>query len=747
MHIWLELILREVLFFALLLALGCGPAAFLPQRFGNTVRLALAAALGLCVGICLTDTLVYFFPAHQTGLVLVVAAVGSIAVAVWRRPAIGAPSLRRVVEVATVVVVVLGAFSYPLAAHHTVGPAGGYQIGDAGGYIDETDSEQHVSIHQVEREKPPFAVLSTQYWATYAAGDQQLDVSALEANVNSLLGLGSTDTYSPFLIAILLVGALGAYAAVLSTGAAGMGAVLAGCLFTGAVFTELFMDGSQGALTGAALLAPLVVVGWEALKRRQTASLVLLALLAAGLATLYPLYVPCVVIGGLATVGVMTVRRLRRGRPARREVLVAAAQVLGVLVLASVFTPVAFLRDLRYWTAILNGGQPLSELPIYYLPVSVIPGWVLQTRDFYGLVNLGQANLSVLLQGGAVPALLIGLIAVGAWRYRLARVMLAVAAGAALLAYYTAAGQNCSYCVQRNMIPVAVLAVPAVALGVAAVATLRFRGATAIAALSAAVIVVIAGHESVVEHQRLANSSYLLDPEVRQSIAALPARAGPVELEGFTAQGPRAPEEQADVYLVVEEKTGDASLPTTGNDNSGLFYLGGPAPLGPSFRSNYQYVLTRLAGVATQRETVARHGAIALERRTRELDVTITSGVSVASAHQDPSGTAWVKGPMQFLVVGGKPAQPAFISLVYDRTVPVTVLRSPSVATIHPSAHTLAVCLRTEGSPPVRTAGLKLSFVAQPAPPPAARFANRLPARGVRLASMSVGSTPCAPPR
>ncbi len=247
---------------------------------------------------------------------MLAAAALSVAVAVWRLPALRIPRLRNVAQVALVAVVVLVAFNYPLAAHHTVGPAGGYQIADAGGYVNEIDGEQRLSIRQVDRRRPPFADLSLEYWAGYAAGDQQLDVSALEASVNSLLGLGATDTYSPFLIAVLLVGALGAFAAVRSAdGSVTWPAVLAGCLFAGSVFTELFMDGSEAALSGSAVLAPLMVVGWEAVQRRETATLVLLALLAAGLQTLYPLFVPCVVIGALVTVVVVTVKRLRRGRP------------------------------------------------------------------------------------------------------------------------------------------------------------------------------------------------------------------------------------------------------------------------------------------------------------------------------------------------------------------------------------------------------------------------------------------------
>ena len=748
MQTWLELISRELLFAALLFALGSGPAAFLPKRYGNTVRFTLAPALGICVGTCLAVTLIYAFPANETSWLVVAVAALSLAVAAWRTPSLRAPRLRNLAQVTIVIVVVLGAFSYPLAAHHTVGPAGGYEVGDASGYMSEIDGEQRTSIRQIGRQHPPFADLSLGYWASYAGGFQQLDVSALEANVNPLLGLGSTDTYSPFLIAIVLAGALGAYATVRSAGEGiTWPAVLAGCLFAGPVFTELLMDGSEAALTGCALLAPLVLVGWEAVQRRETATLVLFGLLAAGLQTVYPLFVPCVAIGAALTLAVLAARRLRHGLPAQRELLLAGAQLLGVLVLAAVLTPYAFSRNVRYWSALLSGSQSFIGLPGYYLPVNVLPGWLLGTREFYGLVDLGHANLGQKLMGAVVPALMIGVVAITTLRNRLTRVMLAVACGASLLAYYTAASAACGYCTQRNLIPVAALAAPALALGIIAFVALRSRGATALAVLITAGLTLIIGHESAIVHQRLSNGSYLLDPQVRQTVAALPAGSGPVELEGF-GEGPRPPMEEPDVYDVLNEKTDEnVSLPTTTDDNRGLFYLNGPAPLGPSFRTNYQYVLTRLAGIATRRQTVARYGPIALERRTHDLDVTITGGVSVASAQQDQTGSAWVAGTMEFLTVGGQPGRPDWISLVFHRTVPVQVLGGPALASVRRHGGELDVCLEATGAEPVKTAGLQLAFTPQAAPQSTEPFANTVPSRGVRLASMTVSATSCRSPR
>ena len=163
----------------------------------------------------------------------------------------------------------------------------------------------------------------------------------------------------------------------------------------------------------------------------------------------------------------------REGGPSLTEVAVALGQLAGVVALAAVFTPVAFERNLRYWIGLLNGSFSLVGLPAYVLPVNVIPGWLLQTREFYALVDLSQASTGQFLLAAAVPALLVVVICVGLARHRVAAVMLGVAAGAALLAYYTWSNRNCGYCVQRNSIPIGVLAIPALGIGVATLAAMR----------------------------------------------------------------------------------------------------------------------------------------------------------------------------------------------------------------------------------------------------------------------------------
>jgi hypothetical protein len=156
LHVWLELVSRESVFFALVAVLGLGPAAFLPERFDTTARLALAPVLGLCVGACLTVTLAYWFPGSRSGWVLVVLPIASAGLAWSRRgPRMWWPGGAGALQLALVVVVIIGSFDYPLAVRDTVGPAGGYTIAD-------TDERGGAGVDSPRRGQPtslrgPFA--------------------------------------------------------------------------------------------------------------------------------------------------------------------------------------------------------------------------------------------------------------------------------------------------------------------------------------------------------------------------------------------------------------------------------------------------------------------------------------------------------------------------------------------------------------------------------------------------------------
>ncbi len=745
MQVWLELIAREAFFLALLVALGVGAASFLPARLPVAARLALVPVIGLCVGACATVTLVYAVSARGAAWVVVAAAAVSVALAVRRtRWALLRPGRWASTQMLLLTVVILGSFNVALASRHTAGPVGGYRIADATGYVSEINGEARQSIHQADRDRPPFSDLALGYWAGYAGGDQQLDISALEASANELLGLGSTDTQTPFLISVVLAAALGAFAVVRATAdRGGWAATISGCLFAGPLFVELLIDGSQAAIAGSALMAPLALLSVEALRYRDRATLALVALLAAGLQTVYPLFVPSVVAGAGLALAVLLVRRRRRGPVRGREVGVAAAQLLAVIGIAALFTPVAFSRNAHYWSSILNGSLSLAGLSPYSLRLSVLPGWLLQTREFYGLVPLGHASAGQLAMAGLVPMLMLGVVALAVWRHRTALMMLAIAAGAMLLALYTGIGRNCSYCVQRNLLPIAPLGAAAIGLGIATLPLSRLRAGLPLAVTLSVLALVTVGHEGAVVRQRMTQGAYLLDRQAVQAVGGLRPGAGPVELEGF-GQGPKAPMEEPLVYNLVDERTnGHVSVATSVDDRRGLLYLGGPQPLGPSFHPGYRYVLTRLGGISTDRRILARYGPIALEQRA-EPDVTITGGVAVAMARRDPVGLAWVDGPLHFLIVGGSDRQPVWLELRFARTAPNGRPHGTAPVTVSSEPGTLRICMAASGHAPLRNVDLEVPFTRRPPPPTAEPYAEPLPARGLRLLSMMVLERPCA---
>ncbi len=751
MHIWTDLITREGLFGLILLALGAGPAAFLSSRIDNANRLALTPVLGLCVGVAVTDTLLRWEAVRSTYLVLIPVAVASVALAGWRifrKQVAFWPAPREIAQIVLVALAVLGPLSVTLHARATVGPVA-LEVYDADGYVAEIDSEQTQSIEQASVRSPPYRNLTDGLWADYARGYQNVDASALEASVNDIMGLSATDTQNPFMIVLVFVGALGAYAACrYAMGSRSWVAVLAGALFGGSFFMQLWADSSQAAICGLALLLPFTVVGWEVLRQRRLADHVLLALIIAGLLTTYPLFAPALAIGSVSLLGVLAVRAARISRPARGQVISASMRLLLVCALAALFSPVAFLRDVRYWRAILDGAQSYSGLPAYHLPVVVLPGWLLQTRDFYSVLEPGiGGGLNGVLFSLLLPLVMLAVVVAGFRWQRRALVILPVVASCALFAEWVSAHNNCGYCVDRNLMPLAPMVDVMLALGIGGLLASRRRLVRIAGAAAAVLIVGVVAGRMWIERQQILGTAYFLDSSSRAVLAHLPRDSGPVLVEGFgeTLQGPG---EEALVYDLVNERSyNHATIAMVAPDYSSYAYLEGQDQP-TAFNPYYRYVLTRFDGVMTDRKLIARSDGIALEERVSPLDVTPVADLGVPPARLDWEGAVWIQGtalgePLLLYIAGGDSA-PVWVHVEIGSGEPVAVPPQPGVTSRLTRGH-LSVCIRALGVAPLRRASLELAFTPVFPPDPDPQVQAPLPAQGVQLLSMTASTRQCRP--
>jgi hypothetical protein len=776
MHIWTDIAVRELVMLVTLAAIGSGPASYLGRRFDAAARVALAPVLGLCLGTCIFTTVIWFTAARNTYWLVPVIAVASLTVAVRRAAITGSAdrrgsrssrvldSLKRLpardaLALTVVCLVVAAPLSYTLHERHSVGPLG-FLVWDTDGYTETADGMEQQSIRQAAHsyEQPAVGNYSSNaargearsrasfrarqnlvrlYWNFYAAGDQNLDAAPLSANVNMLLGLHATDTQALYLIVFLVVGGLGAFGAMRYAAPSPFWvAPFAGVLFAGPLFLQLIADGSQAAICGSSVILPFIAVGVDALRERTVASLVLVALLVAGLMALYPLFVPMAAVGALIILLFLAGVAWRRRRLSRRMIVGTLGALALVVALSIALDVVAFTRNVQYWHAILNGSYFISSFPKYYLPVSVLPGWLLQTREFYFLTNLGDSSAHELVLGILIPLIFLAGIVVGLIRRRAALVLLPFVIVASALALYVSLAHDCSYCADRNLIAIGPLAIGLLGIGVASLTTARSRWLRWMGVALAVLVVVSVAARTRQERLRFSDGAYFLDSANHALLSHRPPHSGIVDLETYGAVPGRAPGEQLLAYDLVSEQTqGEVSLPTEYVEYSALNYAGEANPANPQFSPYYRYVLTRLGGVQNGRRVIARTGSLALEERSEPLDTTVVAGVALPLMRQDAQGFAWVEGPLH-LLVSGTAADPVWVSLRFLASVPVTVPAQPGVSTRLERGGLLAACVRATGSPPVRKATITLSFPHTPGILLAEPFPIAGPPGGVQLVAI-----------
>jgi hypothetical protein len=762
MHIWSSLIAREAALLGILLLVGAGPSSLLSKRFDAAGRIAMGPALGFCLATCVTTTLLHFAPTDDTYWVLIPLAAASVAVAVARTARSDRSGgwhnrlrLRDLVALIIIGLAVTGPLNAVLHSHHTVGP-GAYYFTDVDNYVGVQDAARTASLHAAHQTWQSHAASGAQWsnytqyiWSFFSQVGSNLDATPLDSNVNALMNLSAVDTFAPFLSVLLLMGGLGAFAAVrYFSGSRTTVAPLAGCMFGGALSVELWFDSYQAVIIAMGLLMPLVVLLDHIRAGPRRTELVLIALLIGTFLSVYPLYVP-IIVAAVGLVGLWELWRLRRaGRALRLLIRPIVLWVLVVAFLAMVFDLVAVFRDIHYYGLIARNQLPLPRVG-FTLPLSVLPGWLAQTREFWVLGGLWSGGLKQIVLGIVLPLVFLSISVIGLRRYPAAACLIVVAVVAAAVGEYTyASQQNCTYCAERDLLVFAPIVPVLIVLGLAALLAMASRWAQLAAVAGAVLLVVSVAQRTRIELRRFSQGSYFLPSSNREAVKALPAGKGAVQLEGFEAGGGAQAEQPLMYHYVNYRAPGRVSIIAGSDVGNAIQYLDFGTlhlPPGPEFDPDYRYVLSRLPAIATDRQVLVRARGVALERRTQPLDITPFAGLATALSSVDANGTAWVQPqyPLQMYLVGRDGGRPAWGRLTFHSTVPVVVPRQPRVRWAQ-SGNTLTVCVRATGPEPVRAVNLSLRAEVVPGTPPLEMFPPAMPLEGLSLTAMRAVTGRCS---
>src|SRR5665213_1302127 len=691
---------------------GSGPATLLRRVCAWPVRLSLMPVVGFCTATCVFTTTAWFFPASSTCWIFLILATGSFGLAVFltrsdRRvstaaadPVLsGAHSRRRRVLVGflqcgIVAVVVSIPIALIMIEQHSVGPAT-YQVYDTDSYLAMQDGLQHQSLDEARVTHTGNKDLVQNLYSSLADTSQDTEMSPVAANLNELLGLDATETQSAYLLALLVVGGLGLFGAIcVATGTVSWWAIFGGCLFGGAFFMQLYFDGSEGAICGLITLLPLGAVSIAAVRAKQRHVLIVPAIILSALFALYPIFLSVV---GVTTGAALVIATLKSGalrNRSWRSTINASASLVAVIAVAIAMDLVGFLRAWQVWVHVLNTNFANVGFPNYHLTATEFPGWFFQTTGFYSFAT-PPTPMTGTIAALVVPLIVLAVVLPAVRRNPFAWLVVPAVLTVVIGAHHQVATESCSYCEDRNLLPMSVLLFFLVGLGVVILALKRPLLAVAIALLGAG-FMSYAGYN---ESNRYATGAYLLPTSLRSVVEKIPTHSGTVDLEAFDA-APNAPGEFPLAYDLVYEATDhQVSAPADQLGDPGLAYvyvhpLNGI--LGEIFDPNYRFILTRIPSVSTTRITLATGPGIALEERGTGLDVTVDGGLSVAQA-DDSDGLAYVVGPVNFIISGTSRRTPSVLfSLALPPNLPPSDLAALSrLGSIDTSTETFSGCVGT----------------------------------------------------
>src|SRR5664279_2586674 len=130
---------------------------------------------------------------------------------------------------------------------------------------------------------------------------------------------------------------------------------------------------------------------------------------------------------------------------------------------------------------------------------------------------------------------MLAIIVAGLLYRRISTALLAFAGACFVLALYVALHNHCSYCTQRNLLPVGPMAAVALALGVAGLFARGGRVGRLLGVLAAVLVVVFVAARVNAERKLVLDTGYFLDSANRTVLAHLPPGDPTVHVEGYGA--------------------------------------------------------------------------------------------------------------------------------------------------------------------------------------------------------------------
>jgi hypothetical protein len=731
-----QLFTRELLLFVTIAAIGAGPALLLRSGEATiTSRLALAPGFGLAIGGGVLMLVDFFVPLRHAWLFTVVplAAIG-LGLAWWaarrdgerwRLPLGGAAAIVAVGLVAA------GVGSYAFHARLTLAPVG-YGVYDAPGYITyiegyeartndkplgATPGDWALPRYDDEAWNAPWDLAQRYGWAYKF---QHTSSDAVAAVATGLGGWAPWTMVSPFLVVLLATGALGAFGLSGILGVRGSPQLLAGLLYAGPLVYTAMNDGSQGLLAGLAVLPVLLSATILAFERPGKRAAVLAGMAFGGLQAVYPELLAGAIAGMGLTLLALLVLAWRRHRrvPITRERILA---VVGLLALAAVAGALTSPRTLPWtWNYVAAGSyKGLTRGVIHYnMDLRFLPGWLLQTREFYTFAFLHPSGLVQTLVGTVLPLVLIAVAVYAFVKLARARLLIGFVVFLCAQALVTSSSLDCSYCAQRTLLALSPV-IPALLTGglwALMQAGGRSRDVGVALATLTLVAVAVTGWGTM---QRMKAGLTAMPSNRLEKLADAVRKdtSGGIALEGFDAVPMASWLELPVTYNMVKQANPQrVSIIADDNEFGGVSFYGTRATTDPAWNPDYKWVLSRIGGFDHSREEIFRQGPISLQRRVEPFDVMVESGVAVDQQRLDSAGVPWVQTPHDQMGLHQQPftlrvaaSSPATAYVRFELHGPpnVSVARLPGMVRTRRSGGVLDVCVPAAG--PAKTRQLQFA--------------------------------------